>query len=79
MLPSSVVVELTTNKPSTPPNVKFEIDDLEEPWNYSRPFDYIHSRMMNGSIADWSEYFKKCYESVLAVFGTSSGPFTIKH
>ncbi|KAF6833022.1 methyltransferase domain-containing protein [Colletotrichum plurivorum] len=32
-----------------PPNVKFEIDDLEEPWTYSRPFDYIHSRMMNGN------------------------------
>lgn len=48
--------------PSQPPNVKFEIDDLEEPWTFSTPFDYIHSRMMNSSISDWKEYVQKCYE-----------------
>ncbi|EQB54375.1 hypothetical protein CGLO_05788 [Colletotrichum gloeosporioides Cg-14] len=35
-----------------PPNVRFEVDDLEEPWTYGT-FDYIHSRMMNGCIANW--------------------------
>ncbi|KAF6844218.1 methyltransferase domain-containing protein [Colletotrichum musicola] len=39
----------------TPPNVRFEIDDLEEPWIYSQPFDYIHSRMMNSSISNWED------------------------
>ncbi|KAF6832780.1 methyltransferase domain-containing protein [Colletotrichum musicola] len=45
-----------------PPNVKFEIDDLEEPWTYSRPFDYIHSRMMNGCIMNWDAYARKCFD-----------------
>ncbi|KAI8216905.1 hypothetical protein K4K53_009713 [Colletotrichum sp. SAR 10_77] len=45
-------------------NVKFEIDDIEEPWTYSRPFDYIHSRAMTSSVADWKEYIKKCYDNL---------------
>ncbi|OLN81082.1 Trans-aconitate 2-methyltransferase 12 [Colletotrichum chlorophyti] len=46
---------------SVPPNVKFEIDDLEEEWTYSQPFDYIHSRMMTGSVNDWKIYLEKCF------------------
>lgn len=49
---------------SVPPNVRFEIDDIEEEWTYSEPFNYIHSRFMNASIANWKEYLKKCYELV---------------
>ncbi|KAI8258795.1 Secondary metabolism regulator LAE1 [Colletotrichum sp. SAR 10_98] len=47
-----------------PPNVKFEIDDLEDEWTYSLPFDYIHSRVMTSSIGDWSVYLRKCYENL---------------
>ncbi|KAF6825897.1 methyltransferase domain-containing protein [Colletotrichum plurivorum] len=58
-------VDLSANFPAfTPPNVKFEVDDLEEPWLYSRPFDYIHSRMMNGSVNDWDAYAKKIYDNL---------------
>ncbi|KAF4345853.1 hypothetical protein FBEOM_180 [Fusarium beomiforme] len=39
-----------SNSSSVPPNVKFEIDDIDEEWTYSLPFDYIHSRMMNVSV-----------------------------
>ncbi|KAF4421664.1 Secondary metabolism regulator LAE1 [Colletotrichum fructicola] len=46
----------------TAPNVRFEIDDLEEPWTWTEPFDYIHSRMMNSSISDWKAYIQKCYD-----------------
>ncbi|KAK1456466.1 hypothetical protein CMEL01_16479 [Colletotrichum melonis] len=35
-----------------PPNVTFEIDDIEEPWTFSQPFNYIHSRLMTSSIDD---------------------------
>lgn len=59
LLPS-LDIELTM--PSVPPNVKFEIDDLEDEWTYSLPFDYIHSRVMTSSIGDWSVYLRKCYE-----------------
>lgn len=44
------------------PNLKFEIDDIEEEWTWSRPFDYIHSRHMTSSLADWKEYITKCYK-----------------
>ncbi|KAG7050626.1 TAM domain methyltransferase [Colletotrichum scovillei] len=49
---------------SVPPNVRFEIDDVEEEWTYSEPFHYIHSRFMNASIANWKEYLKKCYDNI---------------
>ncbi|KAJ0276628.1 hypothetical protein Brms1b_006177 [Colletotrichum noveboracense] len=44
------------------PNVKFEIDDIEESWTYTKPFNYIHSRMMNSNIGDWDAYVKQAYE-----------------
>ncbi|KAI8218242.1 Secondary metabolism regulator LAE1 [Colletotrichum sp. SAR 10_77] len=47
-----------------PPNVRFEIDDIEEPWTFSKPFDYIHSRMMTSSIANWQSYLQKCYDGL---------------
>ncbi|KAK1954563.1 S-adenosyl-L-methionine-dependent methyltransferase, partial [Colletotrichum sublineola] len=49
---------------SVPPNVKFEIDDLDDEWTYSRPFDYIHTRGMNSSIADWKVFLKKVIENL---------------
>lgn len=50
------------NNISVPPNVRFIIDDIEEEWQYSSKFDYIHSRMMNSSVADWESYAKKIFE-----------------
>ncbi|KXH33770.1 hypothetical protein CNYM01_12269 [Colletotrichum nymphaeae SA-01] len=47
---------------SVPPNVKFEVDDLEEPWTYHTKFDYIHTRAMTSSISDWKRFFKQSYE-----------------
>ncbi|GJC93151.1 methyltransferase [Colletotrichum higginsianum] len=50
---------------SVPPNVKFEVDDVEESWTFSQPFDYIHSRLMTGSISNWEKYIRECYKLVL--------------
>ncbi|KAK0633849.1 S-adenosyl-L-methionine-dependent methyltransferase [Immersiella caudata] len=36
-----------------PPNVKFEIDDVESPWLHEKPFDFIFCRYMCACIADW--------------------------
>ncbi|KAJ0299202.1 hypothetical protein COL516b_009456 [Colletotrichum fioriniae] len=56
-------VDLSPAQPQfVPPNVKFEVDDIEDTWTYSRPFDYIHSRMMNSSISKWEEYIRQSYE-----------------
>ncbi|KXH33417.1 methyltransferase domain-containing protein [Colletotrichum nymphaeae SA-01] len=58
-------IDLSAAQPMfTPPNVRFEIDDLEEPWTFSQPFDYIHSRMMNSSVNDWKEYIDKCFKNL---------------
>lgn len=53
---------LTGWTPSVPPNVTFEIDDVEEEWAYNEPFEYIHSRIMTSSIGDWPLYLRRCYE-----------------
>ncbi|KAI9811556.1 MAG: hypothetical protein M1832_000866 [Thelocarpon impressellum] len=47
-----------------PPNVKFEIDDVESEWTYPAPFDYIHCRYMAVSIADWPALVRRCYENL---------------
>ncbi|KAF2250247.1 S-adenosyl-L-methionine-dependent methyltransferase [Trematosphaeria pertusa] len=47
-----------------PPNVKFEVDDLEDEWVYSTKFDYIHSRYLACSIRDWSKLMRQCFKYV---------------
>ncbi|KAF9874168.1 hypothetical protein CkaCkLH20_08151 [Colletotrichum karsti] len=47
-----------------PPNCRFEIDDIEQPWSYTQPFDYIHIRGMTSSISDWPDFFKKMYNGL---------------
>ncbi|KAL0939160.1 methyltransferase domain-containing protein [Colletotrichum truncatum] len=46
------------------PNVRFEVDDVEEEWTYSQPFEYIHSRVMTSSISDWQLYLRRCYKNL---------------
>ncbi|KAK1726215.1 hypothetical protein CaCOL14_002727 [Colletotrichum acutatum] len=56
-------MDLSPVQPSdVPPNVRFEINDIEEEWLYSRPFDYIHSRIITGGISDWKKMIKKAYD-----------------
>ncbi|KAJ3957129.1 hypothetical protein N0V92_006325 [Colletotrichum tropicale] len=56
-------VDLSPIQPQdVPPNLKFEIDDVEEEWLYSQKFDYIHLRFLNGSIADWKKLIKNAFE-----------------
>ncbi|KAK1658482.1 methyltransferase domain-containing protein [Colletotrichum godetiae] len=58
-------VDLSAVQPLfVPPNVRFEIDDIEEPWLFSQPFDYIHSRMMTGSISNWKRFLQSCFDNL---------------
>ncbi|KAF4851779.1 Secondary metabolism regulator LAE1 [Colletotrichum siamense] len=41
-----------TQETWVPPNVRFEVDDVESPW-VGRSYDYIFCRSMAGAIADW--------------------------
>ncbi|KAF3798890.1 putative methyltransferase tdiE [Colletotrichum gloeosporioides] len=58
-------VDLSPSQPQfVPSNVRFEIDDIEEPWTFNEPFDYIHSRMMKGSIRDWKKFIQSCFDNL---------------
>jgi hypothetical protein len=50
-----------------PPNVKFEIDDVECPWVYEMPFDFIFCRYMTGSITDWPKLVERVHECVKSI------------
>lgn len=41
-----------------PPNVRFIVDDNEDDWEFSMPFDFVFARFMTGSIKDWPRFFK---------------------
>jgi hypothetical protein len=45
-----------------PPNVRFEVDDIENEWTYSSPFDFIHCRAMAAVIANWPRLAKQCFQ-----------------
>ncbi|KAI8191937.1 putative methyltransferase tdiE [Colletotrichum sp. SAR 10_65] len=58
-------VDLSPPAAEVPPNVAFEVDDVEEPWAYTQPFDYIHSRFMTSSISNWEKYIKNSFDGKL--------------
>ncbi|EGC43968.1 TAM domain methyltransferase [Histoplasma capsulatum var. duboisii H88] len=61
-----VGVDLSPIQPFyVPPNCSFEIDDLEKDWTWTRPFDYIFSRMMVGSFADFSRFADQAYRHLV--------------
>lgn len=47
-----------------PPNCRFFIDDVESEWTYlpHEAFDYIHGRVMAGSISDWDRLLSQIYD-----------------
>ncbi|RYP09317.1 hypothetical protein DL764_001364 [Monosporascus ibericus] len=48
-----------------PPNLKFEVDDVTQPWTYApNSFDFIHIRWLVGAIPDWNELFKQAYKTL---------------
>jgi SAM-dependent methyltransferase len=56
-------VDLSATQPSmVPPNCRFEVDDIEDPWTYSGPFDLIHCRYMAGCIKDWPKLMSQAYK-----------------
>lgn len=55
--------DLSPIQPSwIPPNCRFEIDDYEQPWSYSKNFDYIHGRELEGFIRDHDHVFRQAFE-----------------
>ena len=60
-----VGIDISASAPSwVPPNVRFEIADVEEELIFSAPFDYIHCRYMAGAIKDWPQLIRRSFEYV---------------
>ena len=53
---------INTDTTSVPTNCYFFVDDVEDDWEYTQPFDFIYSRIMTGSMANWPRFFKQSYE-----------------
>ncbi|KAI1488411.1 S-adenosyl-L-methionine-dependent methyltransferase [Biscogniauxia mediterranea] len=48
-----------------PPNVKFTIDDIENPWDCpSGSLDFIHGRSIAGGVRDWPALLRQAYEKL---------------
>lgn len=65
--PSAQVIgtDLSPIQPQwVPPNCQFEVDDFESPWLYSQPFDFIHARDLEGSVADEELLFRRVFENL---------------
>lgn len=62
--PSAIVTgtDLSPTQPSlVPPNVRFEIDDMEAEWTFhENHFDLIHIRGLHGSIENWPALYAQC-------------------
>ncbi|KAL8671906.1 MAG: hypothetical protein Q9168_003617 [Polycauliona sp. 1 TL-2023] len=55
--------DLSPTQPSwVPPNVKFEVDDCEEPWTFREKFDVVHCRYLAAAIADWPKLVSQAFE-----------------
>lgn len=48
-----------------PPNLQFEIDDLESEWATGQAaFDLIHIRYMMACVSDWPKLFRKAFHAL---------------
>ena len=44
---------------------QFRVDDLEQPWVYTAPFDLIHSRLCGGNaIKNWPKYLSDAFSNL---------------
>ncbi|KAF2261391.1 S-adenosyl-L-methionine-dependent methyltransferase [Lojkania enalia] len=58
-------VDLAPVQPeNVPPNLSFEVDDLEKDWTFSRNFDFIHCQLMIGAFQDWSRFCRQAFENL---------------
>ncbi|KAF3083859.1 hypothetical protein TWF569_001393 [Orbilia oligospora] len=63
--PSAVVIgnDLSPIQPRwVPPNVKFEIDDFNEPWVQTpSSYDFVHAREIHGAVSDWRQFCSEAF------------------
>ncbi|KAI0837016.1 S-adenosyl-L-methionine-dependent methyltransferase [Hypoxylon sp. FL0890] len=68
LFPSAEVigVDISPQQPQwIPPNLKFEVDDVTQPWTYEpNSFDYIHLRWLTGSVPDWYALYREVFKAL---------------
>ncbi|KAH8898290.1 S-adenosyl-L-methionine-dependent methyltransferase [Thozetella sp. PMI_491] len=47
-----------------PPNCRFEVDDIDDEWVFSHPFDYIHGRYIISFVSDHQRLFRNMYDNL---------------
>lgn len=48
-----------------PDNVSFEIDNAEEKWTFTEPFNFIHFRHLAGSFTSWKSVYQQAFQHLL--------------
>lgn len=57
-------IDLSPIQPSyIPPNLQFLVDDLDDEWDFTEKFQYIHCRMMNSAIRSWPSFLRQCFNN----------------
>ncbi|KZL85556.1 methyltransferase domain-containing protein, partial [Colletotrichum incanum] len=57
--------DLSAIQPSwVPPNVEFEVDDVESSWVNEQKYDFIFCRYMAGSVVDWPKLISNIYNNL---------------
>ncbi|KAK4635936.1 Methyltransferase pytC [Fulvia fulva] len=49
---------------AVPPGVQFEIDDWDDDWTYSAPFDFVHNRFNCTAVSNWSQICSKSFAAL---------------
>ena len=63
--PRLVFMDEPTQPAWIPSNLKFEIDDFNLEWTFpSNHFDYIHTRWLLGTTADWNLFYARAYNAI---------------
>lgn len=73
-----IATDIGVHQPiDVPQNMFFEVDDAEEGWTYTEPFDLVHIRGLTGAFRDWTAIYASVYKHLrpggyfeIADFGT---------
>jgi len=57
-----VLVLTVANLTRVPPNVIFQVDDMEQDWTFRHRFDYIFARYLACSLKDYKAVIRRAFE-----------------
>ncbi|KAF4976803.1 hypothetical protein FZEAL_6584 [Fusarium zealandicum] len=58
-------IDLSPIQPNfLPSNLRFEVDDLEDEWNFTYKFDLVFARMLVGSVSNWPNFMRQSFDNL---------------